>query len=1277
VKLPTWRRLAYVYAPLFTLLATVSPASAQTYSFGQLYLQAGTQTTSIASGDFNGDGQRDLVVANLGENTVSVFLGNPSFGGFSPKVDYATGIQPGSVAVGDFNGDGFLDIVVTNENCPQNGSHLPRTSCDPGSVSVLLGYGDGTFQPQVQFATGQVPVSVVVSDLNKDGKLDLVVANTLDNTVSILMGNGDGTFASHVDYATATRPTLAIVADFNNDTHPDIAAAAGGNVSVLRGNGDGTFQPYVNVQLRDPNAGTSLVAADFNRDGKQDLAVSGVSGAEIFLGNGDGTFTFEATYPSGSGAAIAFDVNHDGKTDLVVVGTMTSTFNPSLGVAVLLGNGDGTFQSSVSFASGGVPSDIVAGDFNGDGDLDLAISNSACSLQGPNVSFPSCSGGSVTVLLGNGHGVFGALAQNAGTVSANATSILNVDLNGDQKPDLVVLNQGDDTVSVLLGNGDGTFAPQVTYATGHMPVAVQAADFKGDGKVGLAVVNQICAITSNSCAAGTVSILLGNGDGTLQPHVDFGVGVTPLGLAITDFNGDSKPDLAVTNSNLGLGNTVSILTGKGDGTFNPHVDYTVVNEPGPIVAGDFNRDGKMDLAIACYDLANTEHCPAPLAFSILLGNGDATFQRHDFLTTSSFPHGASSIAIADFNADFNPDLVAGDATGSGFTSFLGKGDGTFQPGGSGTGVGIGQDFFTVGDFYGDTKLDVAMGEIPSRVVVFHQNDDGSFQTGSALMPPQGSPLSDSVPVSADFNGDGGLDLAVLQPSSADLSIFLNQPFKAVAPLSIDFHSRGLNTNDSRSITIANPSGAPFSITNIMVSGAPFSQIGDCIRKLLPMQSCTMNVSFAPTTAGTSNGTLTFTDTASSTPQVISLTGVGVNGPSLQLMAGRVIFPPTAIAVPSPDRQVSFVSTGNSPVVVTRIAITGGNSGDFSETDDCTSPIQPGASCTPDIIFTPTAAGTRTSTLVITDNAPGSPHVVQLTGTSIGSQIGLAPDSLTFAAQAVGTTSAAQTVTVTNRTAVGFFVTQISASGDFKQTNNCGGAVQASSTCQISVTFTPTAGGGRTGALTVAASPGSPQNIALNGTGGDFNVSTGSGGAGATATVVPGATATYPLSLTGGAGFSGSVALTCSGAPAAATCTVSPASVTFTGSTPATATVTVTTTAGSAVFIPTGANREYTRWRMIAPSALAALAALMALFLFRISLRHKERLAWVPVAAISALFIVAGMVISGCGGGSNSPPSSPTGGTGTAAGNYTITVTATAGSGANAVTHTTKLTLTVQ
>jgi hypothetical protein len=208
---------------------------------------------------------------------------------------------------------------------------------------------------------------------------------------------------------------------------------------------------------------------------------------------------------------------------------------------------------------------------------------------------------------------------------------------------------------------------------------------------------------------------------------------------------------------------------------------------------------------------------------------------------------------------------------------------------------------------------------------------------------------------------------------------------------------------------------------------------------------------------------------------------------------------------------------------------------------------------------------------------------------------------------------------------------------------------------------------------------SPLTVTLSGTGADFTLATDSGDSGTSATVSAGATATYPMSLTGGTGFSGKVALTCSGAPTDATCTVSPASVTLSGSTAATATVSVTTTARSSLLVPAGERRENMRWKMfLAPGTFSLAAFILVGVLFGMYLRRERRFAFATL--LTVLLVVIGGAMSGCGGGSNSggsSPSGPSGATGTAAGNYTITVTATAGSGANAVSHTTKLTLTVQ
>jgi hypothetical protein len=1282
------RRLSvHVLEALFVLSFTgISTTSAQTFSFGQAVLPAGTQPLSIATGDFNGDGKLDLAVANGTDNTVSVFLGKPD-GSFSPRIDYPTGPQPSSVTIGDFNGDGNLDIAVASQNCFVI-AHISTITCGQASVSILLGNGDGTFQPHQDFPTATRPFSVATADLNGDGKLDLVLAGDLSNSVSVLLGNGDGTFQSHVDYPVPSPgggPYWAIVADFNADGKPDVAAGYGdGSVAIYLGNGDGTLQGPQTLQLRDSfGANSGAAAGDFNGDGKIDIAVTSSSGANIFLGNGDGTFTFLNVVASGDGPVTAIDLNKDGRLDLIVVGT-DSLHGTSGAVYALVGNGDGTFQPTSAEATGVWPYSVVVGDFNGDGAVDFAVTV----LNVNYVSLPPCPNcptpsppppGYIALFLGLGNGTFGGspLISTVGTTNSLPVSMKAVDLNGDGKLDLVFANSGqsgsslDNTVSVLLGNGDGTFQTEQNFATGVFPVALQVVDLNGDGKADLTVVSQVCKVTSTSCAPGSVSVLLGNGDGTFQPHSDFGVGVTPMSLAIADFNGDGKPDLAVTNANLGLGNTVSILTGKGNGTFNPHVDYTVVNEPGPIVAADFNHDGKIDLAVACEDLANTEVCPSPLSLSILLGNGDATFQRHDFLTTAAFPHGPSSLAVGDFNGDTSVDLVAGDLTGSGFSVFLGKGDGTFQPGGTGAGSGVGADFFALGDFYGDGNLDVALAEETPRVVIFHGNGDGTFQPAQILQLPVDQNFSDPVPVSGDFNGDGNLDLAVVQPGSNNLSIFLNEPFTAVFPTSLAFGSQGLGTSSMvQAVNIANPNAAPFTISNITIGGA-YSQTNNCLTKLLPGKVCTINVTFVPVTAGASNGSLTLTNTTRSSPQVIPLTGTGVSGGFLEASQTHLTLSSTSVGSTSTSKVVTLTNTGNAMASVTNIGITGANSGDFSQTNTCAGTLTPENGCAVSVTFTPTAGGTRLAMLAVTGGVPGNSPVIILSGISENPQVSLSPSALMFSAQVAGTTSTSQSVTLSNTGTAVLNITQISASGDFAETNTCGTSLAIAGNCQITVTFTPTVGGSRTGFLTIAdGASGSPQSLALTGTGQDFTVTPNGV---ATTTVAPGQTATYMLSLGAAGGFSGNVALTCSGAPAMATCSVSPAMVSVGGATAATATVSVATTARSELPLPVG-NHSPREFPGRPTTLLAALIAMLVLA-WICTTQKNQRLRWVPVLMM-VLVLVLGVTLTSCGGGS-SGGGGGTVPTGTQAGTYTITVSASATAGSSTLIHTAKLTLVVQ
>ncbi len=736
------RRLPWILRASGLLAALAAPACAQFMAAPGSPFPAGTAPFCLAVGDFNGDGKLDFAIVNETGNTVTVLLGNGA-GGFTaaPGSPFPTGTIPDSIAVGDFNADGKLDLAIANA-----GSN---------DVTVLLGDGAGGFTaaPGSPFPVGSTPDSIAAWDFNADGKLDLAIANAGSNSVTLLLGDGAGGFtaAPGSPFTVGSGPVSLAVGDFNGDGAPDLAVATLGDngVTVLLGNGTGGFAAAPGSPFTVGTYPLSVAVGDFNRDGKPDLAIAnyGDGTVTLMLGDGTGAFTAAPGSPFSTGptpdAVAVGDLNGDGKPDLAITNYSYGT------VTILLGDGTGGFAApGTLFVVGAGPTFVALADLNGDRETDLAIANSAS--------------GTVTVLLSNGTGGFTAAPGSPLPAGSGPVSVAVGDFNGDGKPDLAIANARGNNITVLLGNGAGGFtaAPGSPFAAGSTPHSVAVGDFNGDGTPDLAIADY---------GGNNVTVLLGNGAGgfSAAPGSPVAVGTAPDFLAVGDFNGDGKPDLAIANYGS---NNVTVLLGNGAGRFTaaPGSPFAAGIGPTSLAVGDFNGDARLDLAIASAGSQN---------LTVLLGNGAGGFAA---APGSPVTLGATavSVAVGDFNGDGRPDLAVGCYEGA-LALLLGDGTGAFTPApGSPFGLGGPLNSLAVADFNGDGRPDLAVANHGAIVTggsdtVWVLLGNGRAGFAQAAGNPFGVGMVPTSVAAADFNGDGKTDLAVANGGDGTVTVLLN------------------------------------------------------------------------------------------------------------------------------------------------------------------------------------------------------------------------------------------------------------------------------------------------------------------------------------------------------------------------------------------------------------------------------------------------------------------------------------------------------------------------
>ena len=1117
----------------------------------------------------------------------------------------------------------FCDATATHCTDIHLLATVELTSAGTAAFKFRPGPGSHSYKAVFVATTANAGSSSVASPLSVNPPAKLPTTTTITQS-----GNNSGYSLTATVYGNGSTAPTGTVSFLDTSNANTVIATALSDA----GNGFG----FVNSS--NPTVGTQAIATgDFNSDGVPDLVVAtpAVNGQApgyltVLLGNEDGTFTATAANPA-TGINPLFiatgDFNGDGNLDLAVANAASNT------VTILLGNGDGAFTpTSATVPTGSDPVSIAVGDFNADGILDLAVANAT--------------GDNVTVLLGKGDGTF-APTSTSPVTGINPDSIAVGDFNGDGIPDLATANANSNSVTILLGNGDGSFTPAAENpATGSGPNAITVADFNGDGIADIATTNLGPTDTD-----GSITVLLGKGDGTFAPTSTSPVtGITPDAIAVGDFNADGVPDLVAAN---GFSNTMTVLLGAGDGTFTPIAASPITNsDPAGFAVADFNGDGHSDLAVGNDGSYNSNNVFGGNGVTLLLAASQVTTATATGVTISTLgPHLVEASYPGDSNYATSVSATTA-LTGPTESTTL-----TLSANPSSSVVAGGTVTLTAtlspSTYQGQTSNSETVTFLLDGNVMGTSTLTGGVAT-YVMTGTAGLQSAGQLTLSAKYAGDNylsgsqsnGVPFTVTSGVSTNLAL-------SVTPTTLTYtvgDSIGMTATLSPATyegVSSDGSTVLFSYSNGVggeqggsgqVAGTLSGGVAATSANSLPAGVYSVQATFAATTSFASATSPTVTVTVNKATPTISLTSSAnpaAAGASVTITATVAYqFPAQAL---QQTETVTFYDgatpLGTEPVVLGQStatlvtstlsagshSITAQYSGDIDNLSATSAPLNQ--------VITSALA---TPTITLTSSANPASVSAQVTFTaSLTSAAGTPTGSITFYD---GTT-------------------QLGSGSVTSGMASCSTSTLAAGAHTITATY-----GGDSNFSSVTGS-------ALTQTIEAFTLSAPGGGNIASQTASPGGQATYMLAVgpPSGASFPATVNFSVTGLPTGATASFTPPSLPQNSSV-TNVTMTVTLPSDAALTHPlTGLSRGG-----LAPMALALLLLPFAGRMRRVSRSWKGR-AWVVVLAL------AGMVFAGsltaCGGGSGGSSGSG----GATPQTYSLTITATSGS----LSQTTTTNLTVQ